>query len=245
MLILSNKKHLVVILTNCFVYIFILTSCITLSSHAVAESPIQARNNQNQVDEFFLNIKMDDVDAVKKALSDGMSPNAIDSKGNPALTVAIGEKSLKTAKFLIDTPSIDLNRPNIANETAVMLAALNGYEDLVVYLVEKYDVELNQPGWTALHYASVNGHAKIVQYLLDHQAYIDALSPNGTTPLMMAARAGHIHVVKLLLDHGADMTLRNTVGMTVIDFAESGNQTEIVSGLKSRWLKLFGVPYSN
>ena len=245
MLKFLNKKHLVSNLTLCFINTLFLISCITLSSNSFAESSAQGQNNQNQIDELFRDIRMDQVEAVKKALHDGLSPNTVDPKGNTALTVALSEKSFKTAKLLIDTPSIDLNQPNAANETAVMLAALNGYDDLVIYLVDKYDVELNQPGWTVLHYASLNGHANLVQYLLDHHAYIDALSPNGTTPLMMAARAGHIHTVKLLLDRGADMTLKNAVGMTVIEFATSGNQTEIVLGLKSRWLKLFGAPYTN
>ena len=239
-----NKKHLISNLIYCFIYVFLLTSCFSLSYYSFAELT-QNQGDQNRIDEFFREIRMDHVEAVKKALHDGLNPNVIDSKGNPALLVAISEKSLKTAKLLIDTPSIDLNQPNVANETAVMLAALYGYDDLVIYLVDIYGVEINQPGWTALHYASLNGHAKLVQYLLDHLAYIDALSPNGTTPLMMAARAGHIHTVKLLLDRGADMTVKNAVAMTVIEFAETGNQTEIVSGLKSRWLKLFGTPYTN
>ena len=245
MLNFLNKKHSVINITNCFINILFSISCVALALNSFAESNHQAQNNQNQIDEFFREIRMDHVEAVKKALQDGLSPNSTDSKGNPALIVALSEKSLKTAKLLIDTPSIDRNQPNVANETAVMLAALNGYDDLVIYLVDKYDVELNQPGWTVLHYASLNGHANLVQYLLDHHAYIDALSPNGTTPLMMAARAGHIHTVKLLLDRGADITLKNAVGMTVIEFAASGNQTEIVTGLKSRWLKLFGAPYTN
>lgn len=244
MLKILNKKHSINNLIICFIYVFLLNLCFSLSSYSFAEAT-QNQGDQHRIDEFFREIRMDHVEAVKKALHDGLSPNVIDPKGNPALLVAISEKSLKTAKLLIDTPSIDLNQPNVANETAVMLAALNGYDDLVIYLVDKYGVELNQPGWTALHYASLSGHTSLIQYLLDHHAYIDALSPNGTTPLMMAARAGHIHTVKLLLDRGADMTLKNAVGMTVIEFAASGNQTEIVSGLKSRWLKLFGTPYTN
>jgi hypothetical protein len=32
---------------------------------------------------------------------------------------------------------------------------------------------------------------------------------------------------------------------TAIDFAEQHNQTEIASGLKSRWLKLYKKPYKS
>ena len=148
-------------------------------------------------------------------------------------------------KLLIDTPSIDLERPNLAGETPVMLAAFTGSEELVRYLVEKRQVEVNKPGWSALHYAATNGHLKIALYLLNNNAYVDPESPNGTTALMMAARGGHIEVVKLLLDRDADLSKMNNVKMTAIDFAEQHNQTEISAGLKSRWLKLYKRPYKS
>jgi ankyrin repeat protein len=112
-------------------------------------------------------------------------------------------------------------------------------------LVEKRQVEINKPGWSALHYAATNGHLKIVAYLLDMNAYVDPESPNRTTALMMAARGGHIQVVKLLLEHDADLSKINNVKMTAIDFAEQHNQTEIAEGLKSRWLKLYKKPYKS
>jgi ankyrin repeat protein len=241
MLKIPHKKPSNINISNCFICLFLYFS---LSLNLYAQTN-QLEQDQHRVDEFFRDIRMDHIEAVNKSLRDGLSPNVVDSKGNSALLVAITEKSLKTATLLMSVPSIDLNKPNIANETPVMLAALNGYEELVIDLVDKYDVELNKPGWTVLHYAVLNGRLSMTEYLLNHHAYIDALSPNGTTPLMLAARAGHIHIVKLLLDRGSDMTIKNAVGMTVIEFAESGNQSEIALGLRSRWVKLFGAPYIN
>lgn len=208
-------------------------------SHGQVMSQVQ----QYQVDAFLKDVKFNDVKSVKKALADGMSPNAMDQKGNSALTIAITEKSLDVAKLLIDSASIDLERPNLAGETPIMMAAFHGSFDLVQYLIEKRQVEINKPGWSALHYAATNGHLKIATYLLDKNAYVDPESPNGTTALMMAARGGHIEVVKLLLDRGADLSKRNAVGMTAIDFAEQHNQSEIATGLKSRWLKLHKKAY--
>ena len=242
MLFLSYKKNSFINLRYCFLSIFLLSLSFTLSSESLAQED-QSQDSQYVVDSFIRDIKMDNRPAVMAALITGLSPNTTDSKGNPALNIAIQEKSYKTAQLLMETPGIDLNKANAADETPVMLAALNGSYDLVLALINGHDVELNQPGWTALHYASINGHLQIVSLLLDHEAYIDALSPNGTTPLMLAARAGHIHVVKLLLDKGADLTIQNAMNLSAIEFADQGHQTEIARGLRSRWLKLYGSPY--
>ena len=228
---------------------FIITCCFTTLILTISGS-VFAQNNsvrvsQYQTDDFLNSVKMNDVKAVKKALSNGISPNLMDTQGNSALALAITEKSMDVIKLLVDTPSIDLERPNLAGETPVMMMAYNDMYDLLVYLVDKRDVDINKPGWTALHYAATNGHERIASYLLDKHAYIDALSPNGTTPLMMAARGGHIHVVKLLLDRGADLSKRNGLKMTAIEFAEQNNQSEIAAGLKSRWSKVYGKPYAN
>jgi ankyrin repeat protein len=230
----------------CFITVISFTGSLT-SSLSTAQTPGSTlpQAQQYKVDSFLRDVKFNDAKSVKKALASGMSPNAMDDKGNSALTIAITEKSLDVAKLLIDTPSIDLERPNLAGETPVMLAAFTGSEELVRYLVEKRQVEINKPGWSALHYAATNGHLKIAAYLLDKNAYVDPESPNRTTALMMAARGGHIEVVKLLLDRDADLSKINNVKMTAIDFAEQHNQTEIAAGLKSRWLKLYKKPYKS
>jgi len=230
------------ITTYCLLSIILLSTSVT---HAQIPGSVLPQAQQYQVDSFLRDVNFNDAKSVKKALSAGMSPNAMDNKGNSALTIAITEKSLDVAKLLIDTPSIDLERPNLAGETPVMLAAFTGSEELVRYLVEKRQVEINKPGWSALHYAATNGHLKIAAYLLDKNAYVDPESPNRTTALMMAARGGHIEVVKLLLDNDADLSKMNNVKMTAIDFAEQHNQTEIAEGLKSRWRKLYKKPYKS
>ncbi|QCC00580.1 hypothetical protein E6A55_07940 [Cupriavidus necator H16] len=184
-------------------------------------------------------VEFDDANTVKKLLAKGVDPNLVDSRGNPALVLALREKSLKAATVLIRAKDIDFDKANPAGETPLMMAALQGELDMVKLMVDEMEAEINKTGWTPLHYAATNGHNDVVKYLVDHAAYIDAESPNGTTPLMMAARGGHIETVKLLLDEGADMRLKNQQGMTVIDFAERYNQAEIAKGLKARWQKLY------
>lgn len=185
----------------------------------------------------------DDVREVKALIDKGMSPNQKDPKGMPILMLAIQEKSMKTVDYLINVKGIDLNQPNITNETPLMFAALYGQMPEVKILVDQKQVPVNRSGWTPLHYACTNGHLEIAQFLLDKGAIVDAPSPNETTPIMMAIRAGNIQLVRLLLDRGADIRIRNQQGYSAIDVAELFNQEEIQKGLRARWQKLYNEPY--
>ncbi|XP_055690114.1 ankyrin repeat and sterile alpha motif domain-containing protein 1B-like [Lutzomyia longipalpis] len=56
-------------------------------------------------------------------------------------------------------------------------------------------------GYSALHYAALNGHTEVVQVLLIGEANPDIQDPRGSGPLHLAAWAGHQEVVKLLLSN--------------------------------------------
>ena len=187
--------------------------------------------------------KFDDVREVRSLIEKGVSPNQKDQRGMPILMVAIQENSTKTVDYLINAKGIDLNQPNLTDETPLMFAALYGQLAEVKILVDQKQVPVNRPGWTPLHYACTNGHYDIALFLLDKGAAVDARSPNETTPLMMAIRAGNIKLARLLLDRGADIRLRNQQGYSAIDAAELFNQEEIQKGLRARWQKLYNEPY--
>ncbi len=166
-------------------------------------------------------IRDDESAAIALALR-GADLNRRNEKGEHALLVAIRHGSSKVANFLVRQNVVDVNAKSPAGETPLMLAAIRGDLPLARRLVVDRKAEVNQPGWTALHYAASSkapASPEIVRLLLEHHAYIDAESPNRTTPLMMAAQYGLPEVVALLLEEGADPTLRNDKGLTAIDFA--------------------------
>ena len=176
-------------------------------------------------DDFFTAIRNDDVNTVKNLIQRGFDPNTPDPKGQNALYLALREPSLKVAKLLIDTPKIDLDAKNAVDESPLMMAALKGHTELVQLLINK-GADINKTGWTPLHYAASFGHLQIMQMLLDAHAYLDAESPNGSTPLMMAAQYGTPSAVKLLLEAGADPLIKNQLGLTAIDFAQTVQRPE-------------------
>ena len=188
-------------------------------------------------EDFFKAARFDDAKQLQSLLQRGMDPNTIEPvRGETGLMVALREKAMKAFNTLLNARGINLEIRAANGDTALMIAAYTSNKPAVVALLA-HEAEVNQTGWTALHYAATVGNNEIVQLLLDHHAYIDAESPNKTTPIMMAARGGHILTVKLLLDGGADATLKNELGMTAIDFAKNHGKQDIVDGLTYRLKK--------
>jgi len=188
-------------------------------------------------DDYFKAIKLDKADQLRALLQRGMDPNTIEpTRGETGLMLALRDNAMQAFAVLLNARGIELETRARNGDTALMIAAFTGNLPAVQELLAR-DAQVNQVGWTALHYAAAAGHDDIVRLLLEEHAYIDAESPNKTTPLMMAARGGFIMTVKLLLDEGADMTLKNDKGMTALDFAKQHDKKDIAEGLAYRMRK--------
>ncbi|OIN93113.1 MAG: hypothetical protein AUJ20_05215 [Comamonadaceae bacterium CG1_02_60_18] len=182
-------------------------------------------SNAGSYDDFFVALQQDDPKAVGQLLERGFDPNTPDPAGQHGLLVALRAKAYRAAEMLAAARQTKVETRTSADESPLMLAALAGEAGLCRVLIER-DADVNKPGWTALHYAATNGHLTVMQLLLDHDAYIDAESPNATTPLMMAAGYGTPSAVKLLLEAGADPTLKNMQGLSAFDFAQRANRQD-------------------
>jgi len=179
--------------------------------------------NAGAYDDFFRSVIADDARSVQALLQRGFDPNTVNPEGIPALLLALRVPAPKVTDVLVGWPHTKLDVRNAQDESPLMLAALRGQLDLVKKLVER-DADVNKTGWTPLHYAATGGHVPVIEFLLEHSAYIDAESPNGTTPLMMAAMYGSPESVKHLIQAGADLQIKNGANMTALDFAQRGNR---------------------
>ena len=95
-------------------------------------------------------------------------------------------------------------------------------------------------GRTPLHRVAETGHCEVAEFLLTHQANVDARSPEGATPLHYAAGGGHKAMVELLLAHGAEVNsaewkfpvnppdLVRVGGSTPLHFAARQGHREVV-----------------
>ena len=183
-------------------------------------------------EDYFQAIRMDNVYFLKQLMQRGMGPNLIEPKrGYTGLMLAIREDSMKAFDVLVNPPDVNLEAQATNGDTPLMLASFYGNIPVVKLLLAR-EVEVNRPGWTALHYAAINGSSEIVKLLLDASAYVDAESPDDKmTPVMLAAMRGRVAAVEVLRDNGADLTLKNKDGLTAMDLARRYGQEGVIDVL--------------
>jgi len=206
---------------NKYIKFFVSTLFFFHISHAAA-APL---------DDYFSAIQRDNESAVITQALRGVDLNAVNSRGEHGLLVALRANSLKVADFFLSQSGVKVEARNPGGESPLMMAALKGHLPQARRLIAR-GAEVNKPGWAPLHYAATNPEPislELVRLLLEHHAYIDASSPNRSTPLMMAAHYGHPSVVKLLLESGADPLIKNEQGLTAIDFANRAGRVDVAA----------------
>ena len=111
------------------------------------------------------------------------------------------------------------------------------HERAVRMLVEAGASLESAPGYyTALAYAAYQGHLRIVRYLIERGARVDADAEDGiayvNTPLMMAAIQGHRDTAMWLLRAGANPRTRIQQGHTAFELAQKNNHANVLSLLR-------------
>jgi hypothetical protein len=87
---------------------------------------------------------------------------------------------------------------------------------------------------TPLHYAAVQGHCNVVQFLQRHGADVNARDANGTTPFQFACVFGHVDAARLMLDGGLVLVnSANNSGDTPLHWAAQNTKLDIVKLLHS------------
>jgi ankyrin repeat protein len=181
-------------------------------------------------------VSLDNARWVQQLLDAGADPNAPDASGQTPLILALREDARQAAAALIAHPKLAVDATNASNETALMLACLRGHQALAQQLVAR-GAALNRSGWTPLHYAASGPEPRLVAWLLDQGAAIDAPSPNRSTALMMAARYGAADSADLLLARGANAKLRNERDLSAADFARAAGREALAGRIGAASLR--------
>ena len=224
----------------CLLLVAILYGCATPSSMPGQVDSIRLVNA----------IAQDDVGYVRDAVTAGtihvnqQVPAPAYMEGTPLITIAARAGSLNVLRYLISAGA-DVNARTPAGETPLMLAAyfyeggwLSGgkHEEAVRLLIaHKADLENERYHYTALAYAAYKGHERIVQFLLDRGARVNADAENGVsyvnTPLMMASMQGHQSTAMMLLKAGADPRVRVVGGHTARELAAKHQHSSLARTL--------------
>lgn len=133
--------------------------------------------------------------------------NMSDSSGNTAMHYAVSHGNFDVVSILLDSKVCDINKPNLAGYTSVMLVSLaevrsKTHGNVVRRLFQLADVNIRamQHGQTALMLAVSHGRLDMVVMLLEAGADINIQDEDGSTALMCAAEHGHIEIIKHFLN---------------------------------------------
>lgn len=179
----------------------------------------------------------DDVEAIKRLLSEGSEIDARDPSGSTALLVATRADKVQAAKVLIDAGA-DVNAKDRINDSAYLYAGARGHlEILKMTLAHGADLaSTNRYGGTALIPAAERGHVETVKTLIDAGVAVDHVNNLGWTALLEAIILGnggerHQQIVDILLKAGANPDLADRDGVTPLRHARARGYREIETRL--------------
>jgi ankyrin repeat protein len=159
----------------------------------------------------------------------------------PLLHAAVSG-DLASARLLV-AGGADVNQAAADGATPLIVSIVKHHEDIALFLLEKgADPNVSEPGYTALHCASVTGQMAVAKALLERGADANAgvtmplrlsaafipynpdllagrLSQVGATPFMQAAKAVNVPMMRLLVAGGADPRLVAKDGTSAIMLA--------------------------
>lgn len=124
-----------------------------------------------------------------------------------------------------------INATSENSETALIIASVKGYYDLVSWLLENAaEANLEDSDQrTALYYAAVNGHYDIAQMLLSQGANTAHLSKLSKTPLMAAVHNRYHKLARLLIQAGSDVNQQDHSGWSALFYAVWNGDEKIAS----------------
>ncbi|XP_064325418.1 DNA-binding protein RFXANK isoform X2 [Phalacrocorax carbo] len=128
--------------------------------------------------------------------------NKPDERGFTPLIWAAAFGEIETVRHLLEWGA-DPHALAKERESALSLASMGGYTDIVIMLLER-NVDINTYDWnggTPLLYAVRGNHVKCVEALLARGADLTTEADSGYTPMDLAVALGHKKVQQVMENH--------------------------------------------
>ncbi len=166
-------------------------------------------------------IRFDILKLFKKANAD---MNAIDSKGNNAMHMAIENNfSIDIIRYLYEKCGVNYNLKNNVGKTPYDLAIEKQEINTALYLTEKLYGNINvrdEKGLSLLHKVAAKEKTSLLQELLKlPNINIDIRDKEGKTPLMVASENSSLGSMDSLIDAGANIDALDKRGRTALYYA--------------------------
>lgn len=176
------------------------------------------------------------LEVVKFLIENGADPTVYSGEWLSLVELAAMHGRLDTIKYLLTN---DICRKEFEKDNSVIVAAYNGFPEVVKYLIEQgKDIDADQDyhdgdgpieGFTALRAAAQENQVETVKLLCEMGANVNVQGDD--TPLYIAAAEGHLEVVKVLIDYGADINYRTRNGNTPLLIACDWERYEVAKYL--------------
>ncbi|KAL6867144.1 ankyrin repeat-containing domain protein [Trichoderma novae-zelandiae] len=168
--------------------------------------------------------------AVVHLLSQGFSPNSKDSDSHTPIFWAAFGGNARVAKLLLAITNVEMtDEVRYGDCSPLLIAAWMGHEAVVELLLDKYPIESNSGGFTALHFAAGLERQAVFDLLLERGANIETRSDElGQTPLAMCAITGCVAAVQWLVERGADIEARDRNNRTPLLWAAIANHENVI-----------------
>ncbi|KKP26539.1 MAG: C-terminus family protein [candidate division TM6 bacterium GW2011_GWE2_31_21] len=160
-----------------------------------------------------------DVQEVRASLTKKANVKAKGYENYTALLRATRNDRTECALILIEAESdVNAQTKNMTDTSAARIGIYTVYGE-----------------YAPLHFAAMNGNARLINALIKKDANVNVQDANGNTPLHYAAQKGYVNCINKLLNAGAKINIKNNNKNTALMEAAKAGQPDSIEAFLTLW----------